>query len=124
MNIREAQLGMNPSTASHRLVKDILFSLVKDTPCFHCGGKLDRETFSIEHKVPWLHSEDPVKMFFDLGNISFSHGGCNSSNKRHPRQKYFSEDKRKAGASLKMKEWKRKNYSPEARAKKYAEKRN
>lgn len=38
---------------------------------------MDRDTFSIEHKEAWLDSEDPVGMYFDLDNISFSHHSCN-----------------------------------------------
>lgn len=77
---KQSQLGMNPSTASGRLVKDVLFSLVVETGrnvCFRCNQKIKREDFSIEHKTPWLDSEDPVKMFFDLDNIAFSHLSCN-----------------------------------------------
>lgn len=69
------QLGMNPSTASHRLVKDLLWKLVQDTgqsSCCKCGELMSRETFSIEHITPWLDSDDPVGLYFDLGNISFS----------------------------------------------------
>ena len=77
MDKKHAQLGMNPSTAQNRLVKDILYDLIKDTPCFHCGEKLTRDTFSIEHKVAWLDSENPVRLFFDLSNISYSHHSCN-----------------------------------------------
>lgn len=39
MNVKHAQLGINPSTASNRLVKDILFSLIVETGkdiCFQC----------------------------------------------------------------------------------------
>lgn len=74
------QLGMNPSTASNRLVKDLLYSFVVETgrdSCFRCGNKVNRETFSIEHKEHWLDSENPVKLFFDLDNIAFSHLSCN-----------------------------------------------
>lgn len=46
--------------------------------CFQCGEPIETvEDFSIEHKVPWLDSEDPVKMFFDLTNVAFSHISCN-----------------------------------------------
>lgn len=82
---KNEQLGMNPSTASAKLLKDILFSLILETNknyCFHCGIKLTRETFSIEHKVPWLHSENPKELFFNLNNISFSHLECNVKAKR------------------------------------------
>lgn len=82
---KKKQLGMNPSTASHRLVKDILWNFIvyagRDR-CFRCGKKMTRETFSIEHKAPWLDSEDPVGLFFDIDNISFSHNSCNYSASR------------------------------------------
>jgi hypothetical protein len=70
---------MNPGTARHRLVQDILFQLIQGTGqrCFHCGGELTRETFSIEHKTPWIDSENPRELFFDLTNIGFSHLTCN-----------------------------------------------
>lgn len=77
---KKEQLGMNPSTAQGRLVKDILWSLIVktgQTVCCKCGKEMHRETFSIEHLVPWLDSEDPVGLFFDLDNISFSHLKCN-----------------------------------------------
>lgn len=77
MDKKQQQLGMNPSTASHRLVKDILFSYVKDVPCYRCQQPLTRDTFSVEHKKAWLNSEDPVNLFFDLDNISYSHLSCN-----------------------------------------------
>ncbi len=77
MNKKQSQLGMNPSTASARLIKDILFSYVKDEKCFHCGGSLTRETFSIEHKEPWLDSDKPLELFFSLENIGYSHIACN-----------------------------------------------
>jgi hypothetical protein len=76
------QLGMNPSTASNRLVKDILFKLLQDTnqdTCFRCHEKIQRENLSIEHKVDWLDSKDPKGLFFDLNNITFSHLNCNVS---------------------------------------------
>jgi hypothetical protein len=97
---KHTQLGMNPSTASGRLNKDILYSLVVKTnqnACFHCGEQMTRETFSIEHKEPWLDSEDPVKMFFDLSNISFSHRSCNYEAARRPEAQCGSETKYNKG---------------------------
>lgn len=88
------QLGMNYGTASYRLVKDLLFDKVKDTPCHQCGGVLERENFSIEHKTPWLDSEDPTKLFFDLDNISYSHLSCNTSAARR-KQLYVDGDERR-----------------------------
>lgn len=79
MDKKQKQLGMNPSTASHRLVKDTLFKFIVEAGyvCHKCGGELTRDTFSIEHKEPWLDSDDPVGMFFDQKNIAFSHLSCN-----------------------------------------------
>lgn len=73
------QLGMHHSTASNRLIKDILFSQIEqsNTMCYRCGEPMTRDTFSIEHKVAWLDTEDPIGMFFDLDNVSYSHLKCN-----------------------------------------------
>lgn len=79
------QLGMNASTASGKLVKDLLWNFVVkcgQDACCKCGEKMSRETFSIEHLTPWLDSEDPVGLFFDLDNISFSHLFCNIADAR------------------------------------------
>ncbi len=84
---KKEQLGMNPSTASHRLIKDILWSLIIKTQqdmCCKCNQPMTRETFSVEHLVPWLDSSDPVGLYFDLENISFSHLTCNISEARKP----------------------------------------
>jgi hypothetical protein len=93
---KQNQLGMNPSTASQRLIKDLLFKFVSEAghTCHQCGGELTRMNFSVEHKTPWLDSDDPVGMFFDLENVSFSHRSCNASAARRPRQKYFTDEAR------------------------------
>jgi len=75
------QLGMNPSTAANRLKKSILFSLAKRLDlnwCYQCGAEIENiHRFTIEHKKPWLDSEDPEHLFFDINNIAFSHASCN-----------------------------------------------
>jgi hypothetical protein len=84
---KQEQLGMNPSTAANRLVKDVLWSLVVKTgqdSCCKCGEKMTRENYSIEHKTPWLDSENPIELYFDLDNISFSHHACNVGDSRRP----------------------------------------
>lgn len=83
------QLGMNPSTASGRLIKDTLFKMAMEAghTCFQCGEALTRDTFSIEHKEPWLDSEDPRGMYFDQDNIAFSHLSCNVKAARQTRPK-------------------------------------
>lgn len=77
---------MDPGTAANRLVRDLLWSYVKDSHpcCFRCGKELDRKSFSIDHMVPWLDTPDPFVMFFDLKNIAYSHLSCNVTDSRKP----------------------------------------
>ena len=84
MSIKEKktkQLGMNPSTASNRLRKSILFSFAQKLGhawCYQCATEIKNiDKFTIEHKKPWLDSDNPVDTFFDLDNIAFSHAECN-----------------------------------------------
>jgi hypothetical protein len=76
---KSEQLGMNFGTASNRLRKNILFSLLvklNENICFQCGKLIEDVTeLSIEHKIPWLDN-DP-SLFWDLDNIAFSHLSCN-----------------------------------------------
>ena len=52
--------------------------------CFQCKQPITTvETFSIEHKLPWLHSPNPSQMYFDLENIAFSHLRCNIAANRY-----------------------------------------
>lgn len=86
-NIKKTQqLGIPFGTACSRLRKMILFAFVKELKkdiCFQCNLSIDNiDEFSIEHKENYLHSEDPVKLFFDLENIAFSHLACNSKKSR------------------------------------------
>lgn len=91
------QLGLDFSTATARLKKTIMFSLVRDVNrdnCFRCGKKIETpEELSVEHKESWQDSEDPVKLFYDLNNIAFSHLSCNVKFKRVYR-KYTTEEER------------------------------
>ena len=81
---------MNPSTASAILRKSLLFKMAQylgDDTCHQCGEKITKiEEFSIEHKIPWLDSDDPEKLFFDLDNIAFSHLKCNIKAARQTRK--------------------------------------
>ena len=84
---KKKQLGMNPSTAANRLRKMIMFELVKQVGldrCYRCGEAIKNvEDLSIEHKIPWLDSSDPIKLYFDLSNIAFSHLRCNVASVRY-----------------------------------------
>lgn len=111
------QLGMNPSTASGRLVKDVLWNyIVKsgDNKCHQCGCEMTRENFSIEHKTPWLDSEDPVGLYFDLNNISFSHLSCNAKAGRKKQAVYTEGEYRERKEELA-----RKSYTSESRRARY-----
>tara|TARA_R100001082_G_C4342056_1_gene150589 strand:+ start:515 stop:904 length:390 start_codon:yes stop_codon:yes gene_type:complete len=80
------QLGMNPSTASHRLKKNLLFNLSERLDinwCYQCGAEItSSEEMTIEHKEPWLDSNNPKDNFFNIDNIAFSHPSCNYSASR------------------------------------------
>lgn len=51
--------------------------------CYRCKRKIETvDEFTIDHKTPWLHSENPHDLFFDLENIAFSHATCNGKERR------------------------------------------
>ncbi len=85
---KASQLGMNPSTASGALKKALMFHLVVRCGmdiCYQCKEKIETsKELSVEHKVPWLDSADPVGLYFDLDNIAFSHLSCNARAARTP----------------------------------------
>jgi hypothetical protein len=72
-------LGMPHGTASNRLRKNVLFHLLqkhRENVCFVCSEIIVRvEDLSIEHKQPWEGIS--ADLFWDLGNIAFSHSHCN-----------------------------------------------
>lgn len=80
------QLGMPIGTAQAILRKKVLFNLIVLlglNKCFQCGEQIDNvNDLSIEHKIPWLDSDDPKGLFFNLENIAFSHLKCNSKARR------------------------------------------
>jgi hypothetical protein len=81
------QLGMPYGTANNKLRKDVLFALLKrhnENVCFQCGETIDSvDDLSLEHKTPWLDSDDPPSLFFNIDNIAFSHLHCNIGARRH-----------------------------------------
>lgn len=87
---KQKQLGMSIGKANNRLRKKILFSLIKACGldnCYRCNKIIDEiSDLSIEHIKPWLHSENPSELYFDLDNIAFSHLSCNSACARKPNQ--------------------------------------
>ena len=79
--IKSEQLGMPYGTASGRLRKMIVFHLLRrlgEDFCFRCDKQIESiEQLTIEHKQPWLHSDQ--NLFWDMDNIAFSHAACNKA---------------------------------------------
>lgn len=86
---KSRQLKTSFGAASNKLRKAIMFHLVQKyriNICHRCGEKIQSEdSLSIEHKIPWLDSTDPVGLFFEMENIAFSHLSCNVSHARKSR---------------------------------------
>lgn len=95
---KDSLLGMSHSTANHKLKKAIIFKFVQLNGldiCFQCEEKIESiDDLSIEHKTPWMSSENPIESFFDLDNIAFSHLSCNSAAAARPHKKYFSKEEK------------------------------
>lgn len=76
------RLGISISKARNLLLRMVLFDAVrklKRDTCFRCGETINTvEELSLDHKKPWLDSDDPFTTYFDLDNITFSHNSCNS----------------------------------------------
>lgn len=128
MEKKKLQLGIHPSTASGRLIKDLLYQYVSrdGTKCHQCGEPMSRETFSVEHKIPWLDSEDPAAMFYDLSNITYSHLSCNIAAIRRKRSTAGCGTKAKYSGGCRCTDcknaeaaYKRAKYTPAARKAKY-----
>jgi hypothetical protein len=78
---KKDQLGVSHGTLGNQLKKQLLFKYVKlagDNFCFQCGAEItDIRELSVEHKSPWLDSDNPRELFMDMDNIAFSHLSCN-----------------------------------------------
>jgi len=66
-------------TAMYRLRKSLMFELVRrlgENVCYRCEAEIeDAAAMTIEHKEPWENRD--AALFWDLGNIAFSHSWCN-----------------------------------------------
>ena len=84
---KQQQLKMSYGKANGILKKAILFELIKKCKldiCYRCNKQIENVSeLTVEHKIPWLDSDDPIKVFFDLENITFSHYSCNYSAARN-----------------------------------------
>ena len=120
MNKKKTELlGINFSTASQRLRKNLLFALVVDADkniCFHCHKVIDSvDEFSIEHKEPWMSSKNPVQAFFSIENIAYSHLYCNIAAAEKPHKKFFTDESRKENRRMLRAKWMREHYSTDKR---------
>lgn len=118
---KKLQLGMNPSTASGRLVKDILWNFIETTgcnSCSKCGKPMSRDTFSIEHIIPWMDSSDPVGLYFSLDNIGYSHLKCNVESARSGKPRIYNSAEERIAARNKRRVGTR-SYCPEKRRQYY-----
>lgn len=81
---KSAFLGMPHGTAGNRLRKLILLNLLQrhgENVCFKCSEFIETaDELSIEHKQPWEGIS--IELFWDLGNIAFSHLRCNKNHRR------------------------------------------
>lgn len=128
MEKKKKQLGIHPSTASNRLIKDLLYRYISydSVVCHQCGEPMTRDTFSVEHKIPWLDSDDPAGMFYDLSNIAYSHLACNIAAIRRKKSAAKCGTKARYSAGCRCVEcksaeaaYKRANYTTESRRAKY-----
>jgi hypothetical protein len=81
----EQQLGMKYAQAQRKLDKELLYEFAKRLgllTCPHCHQEIQRQDFSIDHKTPWLDTDNPQELFYDLSNITFVHRACNSARAR------------------------------------------
>uniref|UniRef100_A0A6H1ZPG5 Putative HNH homing endonuclease n=1 Tax=viral metagenome TaxID=1070528 RepID=A0A6H1ZPG5_9ZZZZ len=119
---KTAQLGMPYGTAANKLKKSLLFAFAHKlglATCFRCGDMLRSvDSFSVEHKEAWLDSTDPIKKFFDINNIAFSHLECNSGAGKRP-TKYTTEGERHAALLKSWAKSRKANRTPETRRAQY-----
>lgn len=47
------------------------------TACCICGEEMEEGNYSVEHKIPWLHTEDPLATYMNIENIGYAHHRCN-----------------------------------------------
>lgn len=129
-NKKNEQLGMSHSTAANRLRKSIMWKYIQTMGhdiCHQCGEKIESEDeLSVEHKEPWLDSDNPVEKFFDLDNIAYSHISCNVGAARRNKApcgtitKYKNHGCRCSECRQAQTEYGKSTYDPQRRHLKYA----
>jgi len=91
-------LGMPLGTARARLVKAVLFRLVKSAGenfCYRCSAEIESvSALSIDHTKDWLEANNPAEAFFCVDDIGFSHLRCNTAAPMKKRQKFASREEK------------------------------
>lgn len=96
--VKSEVLGEAWGTANSKLRKSLLFymaGLLELLDCYRCGNLIESiDVFSIEHKQSWMNSSDPVKYFYNIDNISFSHIRCNVAAGNEGKRLYKNDSER------------------------------
>ena len=80
---REAeQLGCSKTSGTYRIMRGLLFEFADALDiahCVRCECPIESvDDMSIEHIEDWHDKPNAKELFFDLGNLAFSHKHCNS----------------------------------------------
>lgn len=114
------QLGITHSGARNRLLRNLLFKYITmagDHVCYRCGEPIeDPLDMTIEHEVPWHNSDNPVELYFDLNNISFSHHKCNAGAARKPTKKYHTAEEKRQAKVKGQRDWRARQPKEKLRA--------
>ena len=95
--------GISISSARNRLMRSIIFALLKELNhhfCYRCEKELTVSDYTMEHIVPWAYKKNSYELYMDLSNVAFSHLGCNSSYARKYTERALADYKRRKGANL------------------------
>jgi len=92
--VKSKLLGMSFHTARARLERDLLFKFATELGhvCYRCQQPMPRDNFSVDHMENWSTAESPIKAYFDLKNVAFSHIHCNAANTS--KRKYFTAEEK------------------------------
>lgn len=84
--VKSEMLGKSYQAAMVHVRRRLLFKCLQkcgDNVCHRCGETIETdEELSIDHKIPWMYSENAKELFEDLDNIAFSHRSCNYAHRR------------------------------------------
>ena len=86
LNFDYSLLGMEFGKANHQLFRKVMFTWAEKAGMNHCKKCTkpikDIKDWTVEHIKPWFlgsNDEERKNLFYDFGNIGFSHLHCNSA---------------------------------------------